>query len=77
MSDVNTHGSGTKLLVRLRAVWHCDYEESRSLGSARGRGQHQKQLNYILWRQVTLQKEEIHAPILTQGNKNLKKRKNV
>ena len=34
------------------------------------RGQHQKQLGYLVWRQVIMQKEEIHAPILIQGKKS-------
>ena len=58
MSYENTHGSGTNLLCA---------------SSALGRGQHQKQLGYLVWRQVIMQKEEIHVPILTQGKKSQEK----
>ena len=58
MSNENTHDRGTKLLCA---------------SSALGRGQQQKQLGYLVWRQVIIQKEEIHAPILTQGKKSQEK----
>ena len=62
MSYENTHGSGTNLLCA---------------SSALGRGQQQKQLDYLVLRQVIIQKEEIHAPILTQGKQISRKMKNV
>ena len=58
MSYKNTHGSGTKLLCA---------------SSALGRGQHQKQLGYLVWRQVIIQKEEIYMRPYWHKEKNLKK----
>ena len=63
MSYENTHGSGTKLLCA---------------SSALGRGQHQKQLGYLVWRQVIIQKEEIHTCAFIGTRKKIsRKMKNV